>query len=287
MDGIAHRDHRRRTAAGGRRARDARARDERAVPDLPRARRARRSASSPACREVELEPGPRPADLPAAAAVLGGVLRLAARPARATSRPISAALGRPRARDVRRGRRVRRTRSSRACRGRPRSCSARSSPPPTPSRRRRSPAGSACRAASSPSCEGESLINDATAITAYRVAVVAITAGTFSALGGGRRSSCSARPAARRSGSRSAGSSRSVRERLDDPPVEITISLFTAYAAYLPAEELGLSGVIAAVTVGLYMGSQTSRVTNAQVRMQGVRGVDRSSSSCSTRSCSC
>jgi CPA1 family monovalent cation:H+ antiporter len=60
-----------------------------------------------------------------------------------------------------------------------------------------------------------------------------------------------------------------VRERLDDPPVEITISLLTGYAAYLPAEELGLSGVVAAVTVGLYMGSQTSRVTNAQVRMQG------------------
>ena len=60
-----------------------------------------------------------------------------------------------------------------------------------------------------------------------------------------------------------------MRERLDDPPVEITISLLTAYAAYLPAEELGLSGVVAAVTVGLYMGSQTSRVTNAQVRMQG------------------
>ena len=61
-----------------------------------------------------------------------------------------------------------------------------------------------------------------------------------------------------------------VRARIDDPPVEITISLFTAYAAYLPAEELHLSGVVAAVTVGLYMGSQTSRVTNAQVRMQSV-----------------
>ena len=60
-----------------------------------------------------------------------------------------------------------------------------------------------------------------------------------------------------------------VRERLDDPPVEVTISLFTGYAAYLPAEELELSGVIAAVTVGLYMGSQTARVTTAQTRMQG------------------
>ena len=60
-----------------------------------------------------------------------------------------------------------------------------------------------------------------------------------------------------------------VRERLDDPPVEITIALVSGYAAYLPAEELGLSGVTAAVAIGLYMGSQTSRLTNSTVRMQG------------------
>jgi Na+/H+ antiporter len=116
--------------------------------------------------------------------------------------------------------------------------------------------------------EGESLINDATAITAYRVAVVAVTAGTFSVWDAGGKFLLGA------AGGIAIGLAVGwlvayVRERLDDPPVEITISLFTGYAAYLPAEELGLSGVVAAVTVGLYMGSQTSRVTNAQVRMQG------------------
>jgi CPA1 family monovalent cation:H+ antiporter len=116
--------------------------------------------------------------------------------------------------------------------------------------------------------EGESLINDATAITAYRVAVVAVTAGTFSAWDAGGRFLAGA------AGGVAIGLAVGwviawVRERLDDPPVEITISLLTAYVAYLPAEELGLSGVVAAVTVGLYMGSQTSRVTNAEVRMQG------------------
>jgi Na+/H+ antiporter len=116
--------------------------------------------------------------------------------------------------------------------------------------------------------EGESLINDATAITAYRVAIVALTAGTFSAWDAGGRFVLGA------AGGVAIGLAVGwvvayVRERLDDPPVEITISLFTCYAAYLPAEELGLSGVVAAVTVGLFMGSQTSRVTNAQVRMQG------------------
>jgi len=116
--------------------------------------------------------------------------------------------------------------------------------------------------------EGEALINDATAITAYRVALVAVTAGTFSVWDAGGRFLVGAL------GGIAIGLAVGwvialVREKLDDPPVEITISILTAYAAYLPAEELGLSGVVAAVTVGLYMGSQTSRVTTATTRMQG------------------
>jgi CPA1 family monovalent cation:H+ antiporter len=116
--------------------------------------------------------------------------------------------------------------------------------------------------------EGESLINDATALTAYRVALAAVTAGTFSAWDAGGRFLLGA------AGGVAIGLAvgwvvANVRARLNDPPVEITISLLTAYAAYLPAEQLDLSGVVAAVTVGLYMGSQTSRVTNAQVRLQG------------------
>ena len=117
--------------------------------------------------------------------------------------------------------------------------------------------------------EGEALINDATAITAYRVALAAITTGSFSLWEAGGEFVLGA------VGGVAIGLAvgwvvANIRQRLDDPPVEITISLFTAYAAYLPAEELHLSGVIAAVTVGLYMGSQTSRVTNAQVRMQSI-----------------
>ena len=117
--------------------------------------------------------------------------------------------------------------------------------------------------------EGESLINDATAITAYRVAVVAVTAGTFSVADAGGRFVLAA------AGGVVIGLAVGyvvafVRSRLDDPPVEITISLLSGYLAYLPAEQLELSGVVAAVTVGLYMGSQTSRVTNATLRMQTV-----------------
>jgi monovalent cation/hydrogen antiporter len=82
--------------------------------------------------------------------------------------------------------------------------------------------------------EGESLINDATAIAAYRVAVVAVTAGTFSVWDAGGKLVLGAL------GGVAIGLAvgwvvAHVRERLDDPPVEITISLFTGYAAYLPA----------------------------------------------------
>jgi monovalent cation/hydrogen antiporter len=59
-----------------------------------------------------------------------------------------------------------------------------------------------------------------------------------------------------------------VRRRLDDPPTEITISLLTPYAVYLPAEELGLSGVIAAVTVGVVLGWRASELTNHTTRLQ-------------------
>jgi len=50
--------------------------------------------------------------------------------------------------------------------------------------------------------------------------------------------------------------------------VEITISLFTGYAAYLAAEELGLSGVIAAVTAGVFLGWRSSELYAPATRIQ-------------------
>ena len=60
-----------------------------------------------------------------------------------------------------------------------------------------------------------------------------------------------------------------VRRRLDDIPVEITISIFSGYVAYLPAEELGVSGVLAAVTTGIYLGWLAPQISTAQMRIQG------------------
>lgn len=58
------------------------------------------------------------------------------------------------------------------------------------------------------------------------------------------------------------------RRRLDDPPVEITISFVTPFAAYLLAEELGVSGVLATVTVGLYLGWRSAGLFLPGTRLQ-------------------
>ena len=62
---------------------------------------------------------------------------------------------------------------------------------------------------------------------------------------------------------------RQLRKRLDDPPVEIAIALLSGYLGYLPAQALGVSGVLAAVTVGIYMGWHTPELTTVQTRLQG------------------
>jgi CPA1 family monovalent cation:H+ antiporter len=59
-----------------------------------------------------------------------------------------------------------------------------------------------------------------------------------------------------------------IRRRLDDPTAGSTISLLTGYAAFLPAEELHLSGVLAAVTAGLYMGWHAPTIVSAEGRLQ-------------------
>ena len=51
--------------------------------------------------------------------------------------------------------------------------------------------------------------------------------------------------------------------------MEITVALLSGYFAYLPAQAIGVSGVLAAVTVGIYMGWHTPELTNAQTRLQG------------------
>ncbi len=116
--------------------------------------------------------------------------------------------------------------------------------------------------------EGESLLNDATGLVAYRIAVVAAVSGSFSAVATGTQFIFVA-VAGIAIGLLVGWAIGSIRKRLQDPPVEITISLLTPYAAFLPADGLGTSGVLATVACGLYLGRQAPRIMDAETRVQG------------------
>ena len=115
--------------------------------------------------------------------------------------------------------------------------------------------------------EGEALFNDATALVLYGSAVAAATSGHFSAAGTAARIGYGAVVGVAIGGA-VAVAGRVVRQWLDDPPIEIAVSLLTAYLAYLPAEALGASGVLAAVTAGLYLGWHSSGSFSAGARLQ-------------------
>src|SRR5262249_4491930 len=59
-----------------------------------------------------------------------------------------------------------------------------------------------------------------------------------------------------------------IQQRIEDPPVEITLSILTPFAAYLPAERLGVSGILAVVVAGLYQGWRLPDTTSARTRLQ-------------------
>jgi CPA1 family monovalent cation:H+ antiporter len=118
------------------------------------------------------------------------------------------------------------------------------------------------------SVEGEGLFNDATALVAYRVAVAAVVAGTFSLPGAGLRFVLGA------AGGVAIGLAvgwiaAEIRKRVIDAQVNVTISLLTGYAAFVPADAVGASGVLAAVTAGLYMGIRGPRIIPTRARLEG------------------
>jgi monovalent cation/hydrogen antiporter len=100
--------------------------------------------------------------------------------------------------------------------------------------------------------EAEGLFNDATALVLYRVAVAAAVSGTFSAGRAGVELAVSA------VGGTVAGlavgfvGSRVLR-RVSEAPVENTVKLLLPYVAWLAAERLHVSGVLAVLACGLLM----------------------------------
>ena len=116
--------------------------------------------------------------------------------------------------------------------------------------------------------EGESLVNDGSALVLYRVAVTAVVAGTFSVWDAGLKFLWSV------TGGIGIGLVvgylvAELRRRLDSPPLEVTIALLTGYFAFIPAAAAGASGVLAVVTAGVYIGWLTPELTSVQTRLQG------------------
>ena len=122
--------------------------------------------------------------------------------------------------------------------------------------------------------EGESLVNDATSLVIFEMALTAANTGTFSlgpallsflwAAGGGIIFGLAAGwciASLRRWIARTSGRS---------PVLESSISLLTPYVAFLAADRAGVSGVLAVVVAGLYLGHAAARLLTAASRIQTI-----------------
>jgi CPA1 family monovalent cation:H+ antiporter len=117
--------------------------------------------------------------------------------------------------------------------------------------------------------EGESLINDATALVAYRTALGVAAGGSLTLAGLAGNFVVTA------VGGVVVGLVVGVAvawlvSRVNDPVFSIVITFLAPIAAYLPAEELGFSGVLAAVAGGIWLGGHAARALSSEVRIAGV-----------------
>jgi CPA1 family monovalent cation:H+ antiporter len=114
--------------------------------------------------------------------------------------------------------------------------------------------------------EGESMLNDATALVAYKVALAAVVTGTFAAgsafgdlilsIAGGVAIGLAIAWLAERA-----------YNRLDDPPLAILTGVLVGYASFALADAIGASGVLAAVSAGLFGGWRAPERINADLRL--------------------
>ncbi len=117
---------------------------------------------------------------------------------------------------------------------------------------------------------GESLVNDATALVLYVTAVDTVTGGSFSFLNAVVRF-LGANIGGVLLGLAVGWCIVQIRRYLHDPPVENTLSLLSGFAAYLPATTLQASGVLAVLTMGLYLGRRGPSIVSSQTCLQAVQ----------------
>ena len=115
--------------------------------------------------------------------------------------------------------------------------------------------------------EGESLINDGVALTAFGLAVEAMTNPFTFAHGLVRLAEVVIGGIAY--GLVVAVAIGRVRRRVRDPTIQILITLITPFVAYIPAEEVNVSGVLATVVTGAYLGTRTEGLIQPASRVSG------------------
>ncbi|WP_431933999.1 Na+/H+ antiporter [Nonomuraea jabiensis] len=116
--------------------------------------------------------------------------------------------------------------------------------------------------------EGESLLNDATALVAYRIAIAAVATGLFS-YGAAVLQFLLVSVIGVGFGLAVGFLVVHVRRRIEDPLTENTVSLVTPFAAYLGAETLHGSGVLAVVVTGLVVARAAPLIVSSTTRLQG------------------
>lgn len=114
--------------------------------------------------------------------------------------------------------------------------------------------------------EGESLVNDGTAITAFAIAVAAVGSGSFSPLHALGKFAFEV-VVGTAIGLAVAWLATRLRRRLD-AEAELALTLLTPFVAYIPADEIGASGVLAAVAAGLYVATRETEITSPASRLR-------------------
>jgi CPA1 family monovalent cation:H+ antiporter len=102
--------------------------------------------------------------------------------------------------------------------------------------------------------EGESLLNDGTAVVIFQILLAGIVAGGLS-VGRGIGQFLLAVVGGAVLGSVLGYAASKITQTIDDPQIEITLTTIVAYGSYLLANHLHLSGVIAAASAGLMVGN--------------------------------
>jgi len=116
--------------------------------------------------------------------------------------------------------------------------------------------------------EGESLLNDASALLALEFGLVLLVGGMRPTFAFGAFRLIYLTAIGILIGLAIGAIVHAVEHRIDDGPIEIALSILTPYVAYLTADALHASGVLAVVACGLYLSRQSSHYLSPAVRLQ-------------------